>query len=83
MGRKRKIMIIGAAAVFLLSGAVSSLAFVLELSVMENTAATGAVDIRLRTFTEKEGREIKFSGSNMLEHGQDVPYIPRLIKYGE
>lgn len=82
MGRKRKIMIIAVAAVFLLSGAASSLAFVSELSIMENTAFTGAVDIRLRTFTEKEGREIKFSGSNVLEHGQDIPYIPRLTNMG-
>ena len=82
MERKRKIIIIGVAAVFLLSGAVSSLAFVSELSVMENTASTGAVDIRLRTFTEKEGREIKFSGSNVLEHGQDIPYIPKLTNMG-
>ena len=52
MVRKRKIVLIAAAAVFLLLGTVNSFAFMSELSVIKNTAATGAVDIRLRTFTE-------------------------------
>lgn len=83
MKRKRKILLLILAAVFIAGSIAAAYAAVETQSGVKNTVRTGGVSIDVNTFTMKDGSKVPLEEKTVIDRNKDISYIPRIKNNAE
>lgn len=83
MKRKRKILLLILAAVFLAGSIAAAYAAVETQTGVKNTVRTGGVSIDVDTFTMKDGSVVPLEERTVIDRDKDISYIPRIKNNAE